>query len=78
MAKEIKRKQSRRLYIPESIPVKSVFCVFVKAFQARHVCDMGPLAVSPMTLEMALGFSNTLMARPSDECQEKWQCRGLG
>jgi len=70
-------KNKPELYMPESIPVNSDFCVFVKAFQARHVCAMGPLAVSPMTLEITLGVSKTLMARPSDECQAKWQCRGL-
>jgi len=63
--------KEQNLYMPESIPVKSTFCVFVKAFQARHVCAMGALAVSPMTLGITLGVSNTLMARPSDECHEK-------
>ena len=63
--------------MPESIPVKSDFCVFVEEFQARHVCAMGPLAVRPMTLEITLGVSSTLMARPREECHEKWQCRGL-
>jgi hypothetical protein len=75
MAEAIESKPN--LYMPESIPVKSDFCVFVKAFQARHVCAMGPLAVNPMTLEITLGVSKTLMARPSDECQAKWHCRGL-
>ena len=71
------RKQAE-LYMPESTPVKSDFWVLVKEFQARHVCAMGPLAGKPMTLEITLGVSSTLMARPREECHEKRQCRGLG
>lgn len=57
--------------MPESIPVTKDLFDFVKAFQFLQVCAIGALATWPMTLEMTLGVSKMLMARPRDECQAK-------
>lgn len=65
------------LYMPESIPDSRTLFSLVNVSQPLHVSAMGPLAVGPISLGITPGVSRTFIARPSDECHEKWQCRGL-